>query len=203
MHLAAAKLLAAKIPLRDARRFDFGSILPDAEDGDHGSETHFKVITPDGEKYFDFGRFGREYRREILSDDLYLGYYLHLVADAVYRRFVYEKHGWDPSVPGNVGRLHNDYRLTNGYAAKRYGLEYDIVIPADFSKARIAGEMPFTVAGFFDEMKGDFLPYDGGEPFFLTPEMADDYIAETVTVCEAEYSALIAGKEPVFSYRWK
>ncbi|SFP84429.1 hypothetical protein SAMN04487928_109119 [Butyrivibrio proteoclasticus] len=36
------------------------------------------------------------------QDDLYLGYYLHLVQDMCYRHFVYDKYHWNPMIPGNV-----------------------------------------------------------------------------------------------------
>ena len=36
---------------------------------------------------------------------------MHLVQDLVYCRFAYEEHHWNPTLPGNVDRLHNDYAL--------------------------------------------------------------------------------------------
>lgn len=203
MHLAAAKLLCDRIPVRDAARFRLGSILTDAESGEYGKDTHFKRVTPDGEKYFDLRSFRGEYGREIASDDLYLGYYLHIVADAVYRYLVYEKYKWDPSVPGNVERLHNDYRLTNACLSGKYGLSYDIVVPDGIENERIVRRFPFTIDGFLEEMKSDFLPYKGGEPFFLTPAIADEYISLAVEVCGKEYAAFSRGRSPVFEYSWK
>ncbi len=188
--------------MRDENRFRFGSILPDAENGLNGKMTHFKVRLPDGKKAFDLSRFRDEYHEEINADELYLGYYLHLVADAVYRRFVYEKHAWDPFVPGNVERLHNDYRLTNPYIMRKYGLTDCMTVPCDLEKLRIYGEFPFDVDSFLTEMKGDFVPYDGGEPFFFNARMADEYISEAADICEAEYLAFTAGKPLSFVYSW-
>lgn len=53
------------------------------------------------------------------TDDLYLGYYLHLVQDICYRHFVYDKYKWNPMIPGNVEKLHKDYSIINIYVATR------------------------------------------------------------------------------------
>ena len=60
------------------------------------------------------------------EDDFYLGYYLHLVQDVLYRRFVYDKYHWNPMIPGNVERLHRDYAIVNGYIIKKYNLVNDL-----------------------------------------------------------------------------
>ena len=51
------------------------------------------------------------------KDDLYLGYYLHLIQDMLYRRVMYGEHGWNSSVPGNVEKLHRDYEILNEYVS--------------------------------------------------------------------------------------
>ena len=52
MHLAVSSLIASDISVRDAGRFKFGVILPDAEDGRYGDLTHFKTTDADGKKLF-------------------------------------------------------------------------------------------------------------------------------------------------------
>ena len=43
------------------------------------------------------------------QDDLYLGYYLHLVQDLYYRNYLYVENHWNSAIPGNVEKLHHDY----------------------------------------------------------------------------------------------
>ena len=67
----------------------------------------------------DFELFRSKYGELMKTDDLYLGYYLHLVQDICYRHFVYDKYKWNPMIPGNVEKLHKDYSIIKIYVATR------------------------------------------------------------------------------------
>ena len=200
MHLAATLLFSDSVAVKSVDRLLFGAILTDAE---NGANTHYKRVTPDGLKFFDVDCFYHDYKNEILSDDLYLGYYLHLIQDSVYRFFVYEKYGWDPSVPGSAERLHNDYRLTNTYIAAKYGLKRVPPPPEGIEKERIVRAFPFIVKEFFSDMEKDFATYSEGIPFFLTPARADEYISLAVDVCKREHESLVSGSGPSYIYKWR
>ena len=61
--------------------------------------------------------FRDRYGKYMKKDDLYLGYYLHLIQDMLYRRVMYGEHGWNSSVPGNVEKLYRDYEILNEYVS--------------------------------------------------------------------------------------
>jgi len=157
MHLAIGELLLRKYDFSHPERLRFGLLLPDCITD--GGETHFICVSDDGKKQVDFRAFYNEYESEIKSDEIYLGYFLHLVQDAVFRRFMYEKHGWDPRPDGNLARLYNDYGMLNSYLIEKYSIKDIIAAPPDLTKTRIYGDFIFDVVAFLAELHGDFSPY--------------------------------------------
>lgn len=208
MHLAVAKRLKESIHIKDENRFDLGCILPDAYSSkatvEHNS--HYKEWVCNGQrKTYNLGKFRGEFEDELLRDDLYLGYYLHLIQDIVYRGFVYNDYKWNPRIPGNIQALHNDYALLNTYVVEKYQLEDELTLPADFEEERINNIYGFCVQGLVDDLKGDFRPYDKGNLFFFSRDMVDEYIERAVRVCLNEVEALRRAKPLLnaMDYAWK
>lgn len=133
------------------------------------------------------------------QDDLYLGYYLHLVQDICYRHFVYDKYHWNPMIPGNVEKLHNDYSIINYYVTEKYDLKNDIVAPKDFERESINDLCVYDVNWLMESM-GEYFKKVDGDIFFFTREMADEYIAEAVELCLKELSAFMNGGKLIESY---
>lgn len=113
LHLAAAKLILDEHPAADEKRFRLGSILPDA--GDRVS-AHFRVRIDGGTKTMMALSDFRARFADKMDDPLYLGYYLHLVQDIVFRKVFYLDHGWKVDSPQKVERLYDDYRILNTWA---------------------------------------------------------------------------------------
>lgn len=183
MHLAVAENFVNEVSRPDLLRL--GCVLVDA----CGQAGHFRARKEDGRRYYDLPRFRREYGDRLLTDDFCLGYYLHLVQDMVYRKFVYEDNHWNPQTPGNVDRLHNDYRLLNPVLVKKYGLA-PLILPED------APGRPLLAANagqFIADMGKQFEPYDNGEFFFLTEKLTDDYVQLATDVCRIEMDSLRNG----------
>jgi len=111
VHLAITNELAKRIAFTDTNRLKFGAIVVDAGvGGNQNGRSHLKVVVLGGEKKtYDLDRFRTLFGKRMLSDDLYMGYYLHLVQDSLYRKYVYGRYHWNPMIPGNVERLHKDY----------------------------------------------------------------------------------------------
>ncbi len=85
-----------------------------------GGNSHLKKKICENTRYtYDLEFFRDRYGKYMEKDDLYLGYYLHLIQDMLYRRFMYGEHGWNSSVPGNVEKLHRDYEILNEYVSKK------------------------------------------------------------------------------------
>ena len=178
MHLAVAERLAERTAQPEL--FRLGCVLVDA----FGQAGHFLNTAADGRRFYDLPRFRTAYGDRLLRDDFCLGYYLHLVQDMVYRQMIHVEHGWNPHIPGNVERLHEDYRLLNPFLVRAYGLR----------PPEMADGLADNAAAFLDDLRGQFAPYGGGEPFFLTESLAAEYIDRAAKVCSAELDALRAGR---------
>ena len=188
IHLAITDLLSKKYGYKDKNRLELGSILPDAATG---GNSHLKISIYDGtKKTYDLTCFRSDFLSKILEDDLYLGYYLHLVQDMYFRDFVYNRYNWNPLPPGNVEKLHNDYALINQYVIQKYALSDTITVPASFDKEPLNKLGRFSIYEFLADMKGDFQRHLTGTPFFFTKEMADEFIAYACEKCAQEIYSL-------------
>ena len=197
IHLAVTNELIKHHAFKDENRLKFGAILPDAGKGKAGHLN--KYIWGRNKKSYDFEFFRDKFGELMRQDDLYLGYYLHLVQDICYRHFVYEKYHWNPMIPGNVEKLHKDYSIINYYVTEKYDLKNDIVAPGDFESESINDLCVYDVNWLMESMDGYFKKVDG-DIFFFTREMADEYIAEAVELCLKELNALMNGGKLIESY---
>lgn len=66
-------------------------------------------------------------------------------------------------------------------------------LPRDFTEEAINRSFRFDLNRFLQEMKQDFEPYNNGEIFFFTEEMADVFIELAVNICRKELKALQSG----------
>ena len=198
MHLAVTCELAKRYDFTDLDRLKFGAILPDAGKGKAGHIHTF--IWGRNKKSYDFDLFRDRFGELMKTDDLYLGYYLHLVQDICYRHFVYDKYKWNPMTPGNVERLHKDYSIINYYVAKKYNLKNDIVTPDSFDNEPINSICTLDVNWLMESVSEFFKKVDDEDIFFFTREMADEYIAEAVELCAKELDALRNGGELIDGY---
>ena len=140
------------------------------------------------------------YGKLMKQDDLYLGYYLHLIQDIVYRHFVYDKYHWNPLIPGNVERLHKDYAIGNYYVVQKYNLKNEIVIPDDFESETINQICLFDLDKLTRDMNSYFARVEDDDIFFFTKEMTDEYIAEAVEYCSQELDKLDLQNEGTDGY---
>ena len=206
VHMAIASELAGKVSFSDMNRLKLGEVLPDFSTvGNIMGNSHLKIKVMDGKKSsYDFDRFRVLFGERMLKDDLYLGYYLHLVQDILYRHYVYDRHGWNPTIPGNVERLHNDYRIVNWYVISKYGLKNDLVIPEDFGREELNQICSIDTQGMMEDMKRFFQPVEEEPIFFFTKEMTDEFIAEAVVFCEKEVEKLRRGEPGIdmTEYGW-
>ena len=198
MHLAVTNELIKKYTFKDINRLKFGAVLPDAGQKQAG---HIKTgLWGYNKKGYDFEFFRSKFGNLMKEDDLYLGYYLHLVQDACYRHFVYDIHHWNSHTPGNVEKLHNDYSIINSYVADKYKLHNDLKVPSEFEKEPINEICFYDVNWFMESLDKYFNEVPEGDIFFFTREMADEYIEEAVEACEKELAALKEGKGLITCY---
>ena len=188
IHLAITDSISKEYEYKDKNRLHLGSILPDAATS---GNSHLKIILCDEtKKTYDLTGFRSSFLSKMLEDDLYLGYYLHLVQDLYFRNFVYDRYHWDPSPPGNIERLHNDYALLNQYVIQKYTLSNTITVPVSFDEEPLNQLGGFSIHEFLIEMKADFQSHSTGTTFFFTKEMADEFIAYACEKCMQEIYSL-------------
>ena len=146
MHLAVVQEMKKKIRFQNAERLDLGVILPDAAvDGN----SHLKRSICGGTKdTYDLEFFREKFGEQMKQDDLYLGYYLHLVQDLYYRNYLYVENHWNSAIPGNVEKLHHDYCVLNGRISQRYGLSKDKISALDITTEPICELAVFDAPGF-------------------------------------------------------
>lgn len=204
IHLAITFQLAEKINVKNINRLKLGSIMADAYAENRTThDSHLKIALSDvGKVTYDLTKYLALFRDKMLIDDLYLGYYLHLIQDMVYRDFVYHEHHWNPMIPGNVERLHNDYRIINTYVIKQYRLQNDIVMPDDMEKESIFDLYPFGIYHLLEELNADFAKEVTGDIFFFTEEMADLFISKAADICLKEIEALKHGERYIDEFQW-
>ncbi len=195
MHLAITDCVSKIYKCRDKNRFRLGSVLPDAA---VAGNSHWKISIFGGtKKTYDLTGFRLNFLDKILADDLYLGYYLHLVQDLLFREFVYSRYQWNPRLEGNPKRLHGDYGLLNPYIIEKYGVFDDIAVPPSLDAEPICKVCSFAVYKFLADMKTDFTNIPTGAAYFFTKKMADEFIELTISKCAQEIYALFHDLESI------
>ncbi len=194
IHLAVADALLSEVDIEDPARFRLGSILPDAKiDSVLRAAPHFQIVLPNGLVTYRLCDYLELYGERMKSDSLYLGYYLHLIQDMVYRRFMYALPNWDARIPENIVRLHSDYRKINRYIVESRGLKNGVRVPEDFEREEINLRFDFDIRRFLSELEADFEIIQEGEYHHFTPEMAETYLAQATDACLHELKALREG----------
>ena len=188
VHLAIAGEINKIHPLPEPERFSLGSILPDACPD---KKAHYRKLLAEGtRRTLDLSGFRGLYGDRLLSDSLYLGYYLHLLQDILFRNEIYEVVGFDPRQAGNIPQLHLDYRLTNRYVINKYGLTNQVRVPAGLEAEPLWQEWQFALTPFLEELARDFRDTPRGTPKYFTEAVADRLIHRSVRLCLQELEAL-------------
>ena len=206
VHLAITNELTKKIVFSDPARLKFGAVVVDAgAGGNQYGNTHMKIFVEDGKKKtYDLDRYREMFGERMLTDDLYMGYYLHLVQDALYRHYVYDIHHWNPRIPGNVERLHKDYEILNQYVINKYGLTNDLIVPDGFDDEDINQLGVFDTEQLLQNMNSFFSPVDEETLFFFTKEMSDEFIGQALEFCIREVKRVRNGEQGMnmLEYAW-
>lgn len=205
MHLAIANEICKEIQINDIERFRLGVILPDAYNHNvqSANDSHLKYTLENGtKKTYKLEWFRKTYSEKLKSDDLYLGYHLHLIQDTVFRYFVYSLHYWNPYPKGNIERLHNDYKLLNNYIVDKYYLCNSLNFPEDIETESIFDIYPFDLDQLSIDFNSDFKPYSNGKGFFFTRKMADEYIKIATQKCLEEIKALRSDSFAIDETEW-
>lgn len=196
-YLIGEQLLDGSI--ENANRFRLGNLLPDAycEDGVRRI-THFTRILEDGTRYSDFEAFRRMFPGKTETDELYLGYYLHLIEDACFRVFVARRrlYGTLPS-SWDISFLHQDYHLLNRYLSERYGLTMQVKAEEELESEPICCIYPFRQQELLEALGQDLEERTLGQTRYLTEALLEEFLKEAVPVCRNALQRIRQGSEPL------
>lgn len=195
MHYAIAHKLTKKVEIKDYNRFAFGALAPDISNHDNGSYdiAHFgRKIESKGIKGIDWIKFYNKYRNEILADDFFLGYYIHLIVDAYWFKHLQDK--FIRKYPKDVKSIlytkgYNDMYKYNSILIEKYSLVYNIESISDLK----IDEIDVTNANqYLMDFKKDFqCKKDFNMNFEVYPY--DDimlFIENVYELCVSEINAL-------------
>lgn len=200
IHLAITKCLADKIEFKDLSRLRLGSILPDGAVSGNG---HLKIsICGDTRFTYDLEFFRNRYGEQMKTDDLYLGYYLHLVQDTFFRKFIYGEHRFNSSIPGNIEKLHHDYAVTNFHVSQKYSLTPETIHFIDLSGEPINELAEFDVPELVSEVRQQFSPVTDTHTSVFTNAMAEELIERSSAFCLDELNHLMNGQPGLNSTAW-
>lgn len=204
IHLAITNELSQQYEFSNIDRLYFGTIIPDGVSScQEYILSHFKLrISDTGKRSYNLTEYKEKFGNLLKADDLYLGYYLHLIQDLLYRHFMYDRYHWNPKPDGNIERLHDDYKQINAYVISKYGLHSDIHVPNGFASEKINELADFEPDRFIQELKNDFERIEYKERFFFTDNMVDEYIQWAVEYCKKELAALENGSYYFDEYEW-
>lgn len=198
IHYAITNEIIRLRSFENPERLRLGAVLVDY--GYQGN-SHLKIPVAGGHKRtYNFEGFREMFGEQMKNDEMYLGYYLHLVQDILFRRFLYDRYQWDPTAPGNVDRLNRDYSIGNAYVVKKYHLKNGLTIPSDFENEAINRICAFDLKRLQESMDEYFDSQDDGDIFFFTKEMTDEFISEATDFCLKEIENLTKGNECADSY---
>lgn len=198
MHFAMAGELCQRCHIENADRFSFGMLLPDAvvTGNKKTAGTHFDRMTDSTHKVMDFSLFYDKFEEQVNTDELYLGYYLHLIEDCVFRKYIYYGLGL-LELRGKAGfleQLYRDYHSVNGYLVKKYEIKRLPPVCKGLGSEMINEIYPFEAEQFLRDMRGDMHDtYYGNEKYF-TAKNAEEVIRLCVNVCACETKALGRGE---------
>ena len=204
IHYLFGTILAEHIELKDKKRFLMGHVMPDAIDKNDRSKSHFETIIGDWE-YYDFNKFQEDYHDLILHDDLYLGYYMHLVEDNFYREVFYRYRNGKPIFLEQVPTLHNDYNLLNNYIVEKYKIENLLGTEFEENGEDVFRIGSFRVNEFLKEMSFDFIEKHEGTTVLVTEEMVDEFVENYIPLAIKEVQSIVEGKTTLKAsdYAWR
>ena len=200
IHLAVAYELAARLGIKDTERFYFGHVLPDMIMGEYEyrlpakKKTHCYTLLETGRKTYDFYRFYEDYKGK-LSDTLYLGYYVHLIEDNIFRQYLYYRVGllMRRGQRELLDELYADYHKLNPILCERYRIALP-TIPEGIEQEDIYKRFAFQMNDWLLDMQSDLAERPEGELMHFTAPLIDEFIGECSDVITKELAALKEGR---------
>jgi len=194
MHLVIAKEVAKHLDL-DVQRFNLGNLLPDATlDGRNSiakSKSHFRIEkepyeVADSEHYqhYDYHKFLEKYHM-YMKDDLYLGYFVHLLTDELWIQDIYIKYMRDSNRKKRIDQQANyyhDYDVLNQIILEKYKLKFNIELNEELLKHQITEVENIKLPVMLESLKEYFKTrYENESLLLFNRTDIFDFIEKTST----------------------
>lgn len=184
--------------IKDINRFRIGSILPDAYiptgiyPDTRRQTTHFEEYI-DGKIHYRYDLFVEQFK-EHMDDDLYIGYYMHLVEDMYWRQF-WSDYGMALAKDmEDIHKVHHDYHMMNEYIVNTYHIKDEIIRPTEFEQEAICDVFAYTIDKILDDFQIDCSEHVEGEFTYLTPEKLDAFIKNYFPKIKEAYDLIRKGE---------
>lgn len=189
IHLAISEKVAEHFDL-DLMRFNLGNLVPDLHENTKEAKaiSHFRIeresyenSTDSSYQYCDYEKFLQKYKNKI-DDDLYLGYYSHLIADELWVQRIYIKYMRDENRRKREDQQNNyyhDFSRLNQIIRDRYNLKMNVI----FEEVEILEIDSRRISKLKEGLDYDFnTTYDGLNLLLFDYEDIINYIEETSSI---------------------
>ena len=183
MHYAIGKRISQIYDVTDRERFCFGNLYPDACPGEKKQESHLMETGKDGLRYYNLTKFRERYLDLMREDPLVLGYYIHIVEDMIFRKFLQNVKRYKKVDKYPVIDMYHDYNNVNGFLVQKYELPDEIEIPdfiPDFIDVKLHPDFIAATYKRFTKMPQE------GECILLDEALTDQYINTAIFKCTKE-----------------
>ncbi|WP_105616123.1 hypothetical protein [Vallitalea okinawensis] len=131
IHLVISKKVSQNFDF-DALKFSVGNLLPDCHERNNEAKymSHFRIRNSqfNSKRLLDYKEFANKYSNYI-KDEVYLGYFSHLISDEIWLKGIYSKYMLDENYcikEENRGTYYKDYGRLNSYLIHKFQLKNDI-----------------------------------------------------------------------------
>ena len=189
IHLAISEIVTEYFDL-DLIRFNLGNLLPDLHENTREAKaiSHFRIEREPYEdskdsnyQYYDYNKFLQKYKNKIY-DDLYLGYYCHLIADELWIQNIYIKYMRDKNRKKRIYQQDNyyhDYSRLNQIIRDKYNLKMNVV----FEEVEILEIDSKKISELKSELEYDFnTRYDDLDLLLFNYDDIRTYIEEASSI---------------------
>lgn len=206
IHYLIAEEIAKTDKKINRERFVYGALLPDLslhEDGSYNKAHFGEILIEEKVKGFNWHNFRNKYKHQMDTDSMYLGYYSHLIMDALWFSQVVDKFiRVYPKPERNIyyKKSYEDYITLNTLLTREYDLNYSLPIIENTAIEEInisLGEC------FFGELKKDMIPLTGvhKEDLMLYPyETITDFLNQAKNLCIEEINAHRRGIDFIYPH---
>lgn len=201
IHYLIASEIIKRSKINNIERFICGSLLPDAS-ADH-KKSHYSETDKNGYHFMNLNKYYADFKNR-LNDEPYLGYYLHLVQDIIFRMEVTSAIKYNSLNPEELKKLYDDYHSINAWINEEYSLNRNI------EKIEIKDDLincidNFNYSSFIDSMQNDFSDIRKQNYYYFNETMAKDYIDKSIDISLQLIDKVNSGINPFDSklYRWR